>query len=294
KLQINPKTDVNGDQLLRDAKAQLQQLIDSKQLQGGKQVLKVSGRSTVLVSFFLAQHLAHYYSAIAVFDPKIGEIGLDCYVVAISHTKDYQVSERIDVVSETKQLVKVVLCGPPNTGKTVLREGLKKAVLKREDAPQDFYVVSGCPDGDGSWFCETAQKYPEVAAQLKAEYKRRFTPEFAEAKARDIEVIKNSLLLFDVGGQITTENHQIVSQATHAILLVKDENEAKEWQEFCQTLNLPIIAVLKSDLSATEDEIITQFPLLTGIIHKLKRDEAVETRPMVQALAKTLVNLGKG
>ncbi|MBE9124782.1 CRISPR-associated protein Csx3 [Coleofasciculus sp. LEGE 07092] len=264
--------------------------MNSGQLPGGK-LLKINGRSTVLASFVLALELAHYYSAIAVFDPKIGDRGLDRYIVTISHTPEYQVGDTIDMERDPCQTVKVVLCGPPNTGKTVFRDGLKEAILERDDAPQDFYSISGCPDGDGCWFSETAQKYPEFARQLKAEYKRQFTPEFAVAKARDIRVNKNSLLLFDVGGKMSPENELIMAQATHAVILAKSELDVIEWQGFCQKLNLPVIAIIYSDIDATTDEIQRESPQLIGTVHQLIRGELVKNRPVIQALAKQLVEL---
>ncbi|MGB7441426.1 MAG: hypothetical protein WA919_10190 [Coleofasciculaceae cyanobacterium] len=371
RAQINNAVQVDGDQIVRDAKAQLQQLINSGQLSGGK-LLKINGRSTVLASFVIALELSHYYSAIAVFDPKTGDRGLDRYIVTISqkkaedrrqraegflngseldsdqtpfrsvraasptgekrglcpqeekgrrsvpsayaanapcsancplprafqgrslgHTPNYQVGDTIDVERDHYQTVKVVLCGCPNTGKTIFRDGLKEAIFKRADAPEDFYTVSGCPDGDGCWFSETAQNYPELAKQLKAEYKAKFTPEFAAAKARDIKVNKNSLLLYDVGGKISPENELIMSQATHAVILAKSELEVAQWQAFCQKLNLPVIAVIYSDIEATADEIQTELPQLTGTVHQLKRGEAVGNRLLIKALAKRLVELAK-
>jgi CRISPR-associated protein Csx3 len=292
RVQINNAVQVDGDQIVRDAKAQLQQLIHSGQLSGGK-LLKINGRSTVLASFVMALELAHLYGAIALFDPKLGALGLDRYIVAVSHTPDYQVGDTIDVERDHCQTVKVVLCGCPNTGKTIFRDGLKQAVLNRVDAPEDFYVISGCPDGDDCWFSETAQNYPELAKQLKTEYKAKFTPEFAIAKARDIEVNKNSLLLFDVGGKISPENELIMSQATHAVILAKSELEVTQWQAFCQKIILPIIAIIYSDIEATADEIQTELPQLIGTVHKLKRGEAVGNRPLIQALAKRLVELAK-
>jgi CRISPR-associated protein Csx3 len=289
-VQINNAVQVGGDQIVRDAKVQLRQLINSGQLPGGK-FLKVNGRSTVLASFVIALELAHCYSAIAVFDPKIGDRNLDRYIVTISHTPDYQVGGAIDVERAPCQTVKVVLCGFPNTGKTVFRDGLKEAILEREDAPPDFYAISGCPDGDGCWFSQTAQKYPELAQQLKAEYKAKFTPEFAAAKARDIEVNKNSLLLFDVGGKMSPENELIMAQATHAAIIAKSELEVAQWQGFCQKLNLPAIAVIYSDIKATADEIQTESPQLLGTVHQLIRGQSVKNRPVIQALAKKLVEL---
>jgi len=290
RVEINNAVQADGDQIVRDVKAQLQELINSGQLTGGK-LLKINGRSTVLASYVIALELAHRYSAIAVFDPKIGDRGLDRYIITISHTPDYQVGDRVDLERDPCQTVKVVLCGAPNTGKTVFRDGLKEAIQEREDVPQDFYTISGCPDGDGSWFAQTAQKYPELAAELKAEYKAKFTPEFAQGKARTIEVIKNSLLLFDVGGKISEENELIMQQATHAVILAKSESEVADWQAFCRQLNLTVIAIIYSSLDATTDTIQTQTPQLKGTVHRLIRGESVKTRPMIQALAKKLVKL---
>lgn len=309
KANINNAVQVDGDQIVRDVKALLQQLIDDGQFPGGK-LLKINGRSTVLASFVIALELAHLYGAIcassfkatpltpphfaiALFDPKLGTPALDRYIVTITHTPDYQVGDTIDVERDPCQTVKVVLCGSPNTGKTVFKDGLKEAILEREDAPQDFYTISGCPDGDGCWFSQTAQNYPELAKQLKAEYKAKFTPEFAAAKARGIEVNKNSLLLFDVGGKITPENEVIMSKATHAVILAKSEVEVAEWQAFCKKLNLPIIAIICSDIEATVDDIWTESPQLIGTVHQLIRGEQVKNRPVIQALAKQLIELAK-
>ncbi len=290
---INNGIKVDGDQILRDAEAQLQYLINSGQLPGGKQLLIIHGRTTLLASFLIASKVAHQYGAIAMFDPKMGDKGIDRYIVTISHSPNYQVGQTFDINYHPYPTVKAVLCGPPNAGKTVLRDSLKQAIFQLDQSPTDFYVISGCPDGDGAWYSETAQKYPEVAAQLKQEYKSKFTPEFAQAKARDIKVIKNSLLLFDVGGKVTPENEIIMSQATHAIILAKTEADVHDWQEFCQELNLPVVAVIYSDLNGIEEKLINEDPLLTGNVCQLKRGADVSSRPMVQALANLLVKLTK-
>ena len=215
--------------------------------------------------------------------------------MTVSHTKNYQVGETVDIQYIPEPAQKVVLCGPPNTGKTVLREALKTAILKLPETPEDFYVISGCPDGDGSWFCETAQKYPDLADSLKEEYKAKFTFKFAQGKARDIATIKNSLLLFDVGGKIPTdENRIIMSEATHAVMLARTEQDVTDWQEFCEKQlekPLPFIAIIYSDWDGKADTITSESPILTGSVHHLSREEDASSRPIVQALAKLLVNL---
>lgn len=284
----------SGNQVVRDTVVELEKLIASGKLGGS--LLKINGRATVLASYILAHRLAHLYGAIAVFDPKIGEQGLDRYVIVTNHGSNYQVGEVLDTPSQTGESVKVVLCGSANTGKTCLREGLKQAILKIPNAP-DSYVISGCPDGDGSWFSQTAQQYPELASKLKDEYKAKFTPEFAQAKAREINVIKTPLLLFDVGGKvnadgtITQENQLIMAQATHTIILAQTEAQVNQWQGFCTQLGLPVVAVVYSDYHGNQDCLEVESPIFRATLHYLERGVDISTRPIVQQLAQLLVDL---
>jgi CRISPR-associated protein Csx3 len=287
---LNRNIQVDGDIIVREIAKKLDYFCESNQLKGGK-LLKINGRTSVLASFIMANYLAHLYSAIAVHDPKIGTHEEDKYVVVISHDPDYPVGTNIDVPNQALSNIKVVLCGAANVGKTCLREGLRQALQQLPQAP-DSYVISGCPDGDGAWFSQTAQKYPELAKELKHKYKASFTPEFAQAKAREITVIKTPILVFDVGGKISRENEVIMTQATHSVILAKTEAEVQQWQEFCQALKLPIIAIIMSDYEGTEDKILKTYPpLLEGTIHHLDRHQNVTQRPTIQALAQLLSDL---
>jgi CRISPR-associated protein Csx3 len=291
KVGFNSKIPANGDQIVKDTAAQLEKLIESGKLKG--KLLKISGRASILASFAIASKLAHCYGAIALFEPKEGNTGLDRYIVVISHSPNYRVGEAIDIESPKNGNcnAKVVLCGAPNTGKTVLRDGLKKAVRQQLNKPDDFfYAISGCPDGDYNWMSETA---PELAKKLKEEYKAKFTPKFAAQKAQEIKNIKNPLLLFDIGGKITPENELITANATHAVILAKNEGEITEWQEFCQKLNISVIAIINSDYNGKEDRVEANSHILKGSVHHLERGEDVSCRPMIQALAEHIINLVK-
>lgn len=293
KVKINQAVKVDGDLMVRDVEHRLEQMFANGELRGG-QLLNIYGRSTVLASFVIAHKLAHLYRSIAVFDPKLGEPGVDRYAIAISHSASYQVGQTLEIRFSPQFPLKVVLCGPPNSGKTVFKEGLKQAILEHPYAPSDFYAISGCPDGDGAFYYETAQRNAEFARQLKAEYKAKFTPEFAASKARDIHRISNSLLLFDVGGKMTTENQIIMSEATHAVILAKTSQEVQQWKHFCQTQlhhSLTIVAILYSDYEGCNDVIEKISPILEGRIHYLERGEEVSNRPVVRTLANILVNL---
>ncbi|MBW4667362.1 MAG: hypothetical protein KME60_07985 [Cyanomargarita calcarea GSE-NOS-MK-12-04C] len=150
---------------------------------------------------------------------------------------------------ELKTNLKVAICGFANTGKTCFREGLKQALHQIPNAPKS-YVVSGCPDGDGSWFSETARRDPDLANKLKAEYKAKFTQEFAQFKAQEFGSVSEPIFVFDVGGKISEENRTIMAEASHAVILVKDESEIVAWKKFCESLNLQV-AIIFSDYHGT-------------------------------------------
>ena len=186
--------------------------------------------------------------------------------------------------------MKVVPCGPPHSGKSCLREGLKQAIRKVEGAPYP-YVITACPDGEGAWFSEAAQNDPELAQRLKEDYKSKFTPEFARVRAEWVAKATTPLTIIDVGGRTSDENLMIMAPATHAVILAGDMGKIPEWRAFCESLDLHVIAVIYSDYHGTEDRIDSVDPVLTGRVHHLERGEDNSERPMVVALASLFIRL---
>lgn len=186
--------------------------------------------------------------------------------------------------------MKVVLCGPPHSGKSCLREGLKQAIRRIPGAPYPL-ILTACPDGEGSWYSEAVRHNRELAHQLKAAYQAKFTLEFAAVRARWVRDASESLTIVDVGGKIDEKNELIMSHATHAVILAGDMNKVPAWEQFCSQLNLNIIALIHSDYHGVSDRIQSKVPILKGSIHYLERGQDVSTRPMVQALAHLLIHL---
>ena len=187
---------------------------------------------------------------------------------------------------------KIVLCGPPRSGKSCLREGLKQAIRRIPGAPYP-YVITACPDGEGSWFQETVDLDPQLAAQLKATYKSKFTPEFVRRVADSVKNCNLPLTLVDIGGIPSVENEAICASATHAILLAGDLARLPEWHAFCDKLGLRIIAEIYSDYRGTQDTIplIGEDGVWRGAVHYLERGELVYERSTVKALAEVLVGM---
>ncbi len=187
-------------------------------------------------------------------------------------------------------MIKVVLCGPPQSGKSCLREGLKQAIRQIKTAPYP-YIITACPDGEGAWFSEAAKRDFDEAKLLKTAYKTQFTNEFAAVRSQWVKECTQPLTLVDVGGMIDDKNRLIMQYATHTVIIAGNIREIPRWHAFCQELNLSVIAILESDYHGECDRIDAETPILRGSIHYLHRGVDVSHRPMVQKLAQTLVKL---
>jgi len=171
-----------------------------------------------------------------------------------------------------------------------MREGLKQAIRAIPGAPYP-YVITACPDGEGSWFQETVNNNPELAAACKATYKAKFTPEFVKRIMDSVRNCSLELTLVDIGGITSVENEYICSGATHMVILAGDPNKMPEWREFADKVGLTVVAEIHSDYHGTEDKVegVAQDGILRGSVHHLERGEPVASRPMIRTLAEHLL-----
>jgi CRISPR-associated protein Csx3 len=185
---------------------------------------------------------------------------------------------------------KVVLAGPPRSGKSCMREGLKQAIRKIPGSPYP-YVITACPDGEGSWFQETVNRDPNLAAACKLDYKSKFSPEFVKRVRVSVKNCSLELTLVDIGGIPSVENEAICEGATHIVILAGDTSKFPEWRKFADKVGLSVVAEIHSDYHGTEDKVesIGEDGILRGSIHRLERGEQVSERPMISALAELLV-----
>jgi CRISPR-associated protein Csx3 len=200
---------------------------------------------------------------------------------------------------------KIILAGPPRSGKSCLREGLKKAIINNRYIDNEIpypYMLTACPDGEGSWFQETMNSDSDLAAKLKNEYKSKFTPEFVRRISESVKKLSsphNPLNFIDIGGIISTENQQICEGGNGAIIICGETSVAcgkpAEWKEFFNQLNIPIIAELYSDYTGEEDFVsgVEDDGVFRGSVHHLERGENLNKRETIQALAKFIINFNK-
>ncbi len=186
--------------------------------------------------------------------------------------------------------MKIVLCGPPHSGKSCLKEGLKGALKAIPGVPYP-YVITACPDGEPAGFQEMVSCDEILAKQLKDAYKRKFTPEFVKRVADSVKNCQLPLTLVDVGGIPSEENKKICAAATHAVILAGDMSRVPEWREFCAGLGIEVIAEIFSDYHGKEDTVqcVGEDGIFKGSIHYLERGQEFSRRPTVVALAQFIV-----
>ena len=296
---FNRAQSADGDRLVRDASAKLDQMLAEGLLTGGK-LLKIDGPQSISVAYLLAHRLAPFYGAIAIFDPKIGQEGYRTYIVAINQGSGYQVGDLVEVPATFAdyQRIKVAVCGFPQTGKSCLIEGIKRALMAQLDVPYPL-VIRACPDGEGSWHHQAQLNQAALAENTRIQNKGVWNREFAETVAGWVRSANQVINLIDTGGKISPENRIILAEATHAIILYKSETERQQWLGFCQSLDLPAIAGVESRWGSEDDQVQWQSPdaeiLVSGIIYGLSRQtNNLATKPMIQSLSQVLIELVKG
>jgi CRISPR-associated protein Csx3 len=306
---FNRALPADGDRIVKDAMEVLQQAIDRGEITGGKLIL-IDGAHSLAVAYCLSHKLGHLYQAVAVLDPKLGSkvvtmngsLRYKSYIVTISHGQEYQVGDIIETQEQESihNIIKVVLCGPPHSGKSCLREGLKQALFAMLDAPYP-YVITACPDGEGSWFQETYQKNKFLAEENKKILKSELNANFARKASQWVKSANRPLNIIDVGGMISPENETIMKEASHAVIIAGNPDKFSEWENFCRKLDLKIVAKIHSDLDGTEDRVILPEDwklnvdrlletgsILNGSIHRLSRGENLAERETIVTLAQVL------
>ena len=154
---------------------------------------------------------------------------------------------------------KLVICGPKHSGKSVLIEGLI-ANLNRNS----FAVFAANPDDEGRW----TYQHPESATLRR---KGEFTISTAEYYASTIKHTTIApIVLVDTGGETSPENRLIMAQCDAAIILSHSVAAIDEWQDFCGSLGLKVLATVYSDYQGSADLPDVQ-PM---VIHHLERGDS--------------------
>lgn len=143
--------------------------------------------------------------------------------------------------------VRIIIGGPPNSGKSTLAEILAMALRSfRVDAyAEDLDLAAMTLDyirGIKPW-----EQRPHEKKEWTPELAKQAVERFREASK------KHHVVIGDAPGKITDESRIIAQQASHGIILCRDDctDEIEEWKAFFKSLRIRIIVVAISKMSGT-------------------------------------------
>lgn len=175
--------------------------------------------------------------------------------------------------------MKIVVCGPPHSGKSVFIGGVC------ENIPRDErYLFRACPDG------EFTLMYQGNGAE---QYRRKgkFSQANVDWYCQSLASCKMApIILVDIGGIPSQENRRILMEGgvSHAIILAGDLGKVAEWQQFLDSCGVEVVAVINSNYNGEKDDVVSN-PM---VVHHLERgDESVSSRPAILAVAEKILKL---
>lgn len=187
-----------------------------------------------------------------------------------------------------KKGIKIVIGGPPHSGKSVFIEALTQNLDK-----DNTFSFSAAPDGEGPWL----QRHYDDPEVVKFRQKGKFTPEFVADRKKKIHDWEGPLMIIDVGGRTSEENAQMIKGATHAIILAGDLSKVAEWRNFFEENNIEVIAKLHSHYQGDHD---VQRPMepekshIVSSVHHLERGESAVDRETIKQVAGLISGLVEG
>lgn len=178
--------------------------------------------------------------------------------------------------------MKIVVCGPPHSGKSVFVQQLRRCLLPFGVVG----VIEGCPDGEGGWAGATDQG---LVGDLRV--KGKFTPQFVDWILQSVEKTPMSISLIDVGGIRSSENERIFEVATHFIVLANPAKvgEMAAWDAFGRANGCEPVALLESVLHGESVlQPLGEDGVIRGVQAGLERGTRVES-PVIDALVARLL-----
>lgn len=258
----------------------------------------LEGKAPIWLYSYLT-HLCHPTAWVACFDPRMGgavvtsthsdvvEVG-QVLKVKLPRAANQQsgIEHNIPTQCDPTQCDQdsgsaILVCGPPNSGKSVLAYALRSSLIQRFPELQLFLHRANW-DGEGNWSHEIDDS--ELVELLVREHERRMhtNPETATEIPFFFDYYANTtislrevldLLIVDLGGRIQSEKYPLVERCTHSMIISNDPEKIPEWRQFCESTLKPI-AIIHSVLE-NRLEILRTEPYLEMIAGPWERGKTL-------------------
>lgn len=138
--------------------------------------------------------------------------------------------------------MKIVFCGPPHSGKSVLVAELEKRL------PVDsFKTIRMTKDGEGRW--SNNKKQDEV---LSVRYKESFDEKFIADMCEQINRAEQSIVLVDIGGKLLPDKDIIFKTCDAFVILSREKDLIPQWREKGEANEASCIGEIFSDLNGED------------------------------------------
>jgi len=193
-------------------------------------------------------------------------------IVVHSRVAQPTVGDAISVQLNRQPCPAILIGGPPNSGKSVFSNALRKALLQ-SSPNRRLFLYRASWDGEGNWAYESPDDELVDRLVQRNEYRihehpetRPLIPDFFKYHARAVENLRSltDIVLVDVGGMPQPEKQPLLEQCTHYIIISRLASAIEVWHQFCQPLLNPV-----------------------GVIHSVleRRVEVLKAQPFLEMVA---------
>ncbi|XHX78434.1 MAG: CRISPR-associated protein Csx3 [Stenomitos frigidus ULC029] len=174
-------------------------------------------------------------------------------VVIHSQWRQPNVGDAIAPKFNTKPGVAILIGGPPDSGKSLLSQALRRAIATLHPSCRLFLQRANW-DGQGNWTYESHDSTLTDKLVLGFDAKLHWHPEAAKLVPKYFQdqagAVQNlrqvrDLVLVDVGGVPQPEKHPVVQACSHYLVISRDPEAIPSWHSLC-TPTLPCLAILHS------------------------------------------------
>jgi CRISPR-associated protein Csx3 len=172
-----------------------------------------------------------------------------CGVVVQSSVAEVQVGDTIQLPQSQQLGIAIALCGPPNSGKSVLANALRLAVM---DHGLKVYLHRANWDGQGNWTYEMEDKtrIQELVERGKRRLHQlpnadRVLLDYFEYHAQAIMRMRSliDIVLVDLGGVPDPLKLPTIQACNHSIIISRDPEKVPEWQALLHPHLKPLVVI---------------------------------------------------
>lgn len=180
--------------------------------------------------------------------------------------------------------MKIIICGPPHSGKTVMINSLHKLL-----PTEGVQTIRANADGEGYW---ASEGNPDDVQKVRV--KGDNTPEEFAEWTKQISDAKANIVLVDIGGKLQDDKIPLFEAADSFVVLCSDQEPdlMVAWKSFGEAHGCRCLACLTSKLVG-EDEVKKLGAVIEDTITHLERGTERTDSKLLQELAGLIINMAK-